>query len=62
MNYYNEKVAPLVQQLSWSHYIQLLSCNSAEEIIYYINITISNNLNKRQLQKNYKRIFEKTYY
>ena len=47
----NEKLTPLVSKLSWSHYIQLLSCKSTEEIIYYINITISNNLNKRQLQE-----------
>lgn len=47
----NEKLTPLVSKLSWSHYIQLLSCNSIEEIIYYINITINNNLNKRQLQE-----------
>ena len=47
----NEKLTPLVSKLSWSHYIQLLSCNSIEEIIYYINVTINNNLNKRQLRE-----------
>ncbi len=47
----NEKLTPLVSKLSWSHYIQLLSCNSIEEIIYYINVTVNNNLNKRQLQE-----------
>ena len=47
----NEKLTPLVSKLSWSHYIQLISCNSIEEIIYYINVTINNNLNKRQLQE-----------
>lgn len=47
----DEKLTPLVSKLSWSHYIQLLSCNSIEEIIYYINITMKNNLNKRQLQE-----------
>ena len=47
----NEKLTPLVSKLSWSHYIQLISCSSIEEIIYYINVTINNNLNKRQLQE-----------
>lgn len=50
----NEKLTPMVSKLSWSHYIQLLSCNNIEEIIYYINITISKNLNKRQLQEKIK--------
>ncbi len=26
----NEKLTPLVSKLSWSHYIQLISCNSIE--------------------------------
>ncbi len=47
----NEKLTPLVSKLSWSHYIQLLSLKSDDEIIYYINVTINNNLNKRELQE-----------
>lgn len=46
----NEKLTPLVSKLSWSHYIQLLSLKNEDEIIYYINTTINNNLNKRELQ------------
>ena len=47
----NEKLTPLVSKLSWSHYIQLLSLKNEYEIIYYINATIKNNLNKRELQE-----------
>jgi len=47
----NEKLTPLVSKLSWSHYIQLLSLKSVDEIIYYINVTLNNNLNKRELQE-----------
>ena len=47
----NEKLTPLVSKLSWSHYIQLLSLKNEDEIIYYINEAIKNNLNKRELQE-----------
>ena len=47
----NEKLTPLVSKLSWSHYLQLLSLKNIDEIIYYINITTYNNLNKRELQE-----------
>ncbi len=47
----SEKLTPLVSKLSWSHYIQLLSLKNEDEIIYYINTTINNNLNKRELQE-----------
>ena len=47
----DEKVSPMVTQLTWSHYIQLLSFKNEDEIIYYINTTINNNLNKRELQE-----------
>lgn len=47
----NEKLTPMVSKLSWSHYIQLLSIKDADEIMYYINVTLNNNLNKRELQE-----------
>ena len=50
----SEKLTPLVSKLSWSHYIQLLSLKNEDEIIYYINSTINNNLNKRELQEKIK--------
>ncbi len=50
----SEKLTPMVSKLSWSYYIQLLSFKNDNEIIYYINIAIDNNLNKRQLQERIK--------
>ena len=50
----NPKLTPLVSKLSWSHYIQLLSLKNHNEIIYYIDITLNNNLNKRELQEKIK--------
>ena len=46
----NEKVAPLVQQLSWSHCLILLPIKSIDEINYYINQVSNRNLSKRQLE------------
>ena len=50
----NEKLTPLVSKLSWSHYIQLVSIKNIDEIIYYINTTLKNNLNKRELHDRIK--------
>ena len=47
----DEKVAPLVQQLSWSHYSELLSIKDINKLMYYINISINNNLSKREPQE-----------
>lgn len=61
----NEKVSPLATQLTWSHYTELLSLKDINEIIFYINISINQNLSKRELRtriKNneYERVPEKT--
>ena len=61
----NEKLTPMVSKLSWNHYIQLLSIKNEDEIIYYVNTTINNNLNKRELQERiinheYDRLSNKT--
>lgn len=50
----NEKLTPLVSKLSWTHYLQLLSLKDINQIIYYVNISISQNLSKRQLQEKIK--------
>ena len=55
------KVKALRSQLSWSHYRELLSINDDNEIIYYINLAIDNNLVYRELArkiktKEYKRL------
>ena len=61
----NEKVAPLVRQLSWSHCLILLPIKNINEINYYINQVCESNLSKRQLQdlvksKEYDRLDENT--
>ena len=50
-NFYilTQKVGPVAQQLTWSHYVKLLPLKNVEEIKYYINITKRSNLSKRAL-------------
>ncbi len=50
----NKKVSTLLTQLSWSHYLLLISLNNYDEIIYYINIAKNNNLSQRELQEKIK--------
>lgn len=50
----DEKVSPLVTQLSWSHYSELLSIKDINKLMYYINITINKNLSKRELREKIK--------
>ena len=47
----NEKVSPLVTQLTWTHYIILLSIKDFNKIYYYINQVTKRNLTKRQLEE-----------
>ena len=61
----NEKLTPLVSKMNWSHYLQVLSIKNIDEIVYYINICIKENLSKRDLQnkiksKEYQRLDENT--
>ena len=61
----DEKVAPLVQQLSWSHCLILLPIKDIEKINYYVEQVTKRNLSKRQLEtiiknKEYKRLPEDT--
>jgi len=50
----DEKVTTMLTQLTWSHYLLLLSIKDYDEIIYYINIARDNNLTQRQLQDKIK--------
>ena len=50
----NEKVSAMLTQLTWSHYLLLLSFDDYNEIVYYINISKTNNLTQRQLQEKIK--------
>ncbi len=52
--FHNEKVNALRSQLSWSHYRVLLSLKEYEEIKYYINIAIKENLSYRELNSRVK--------
>ena len=61
----NKKWSPLATKLSWSHYTELLSIKDEKKLNYYINISIKNNLSKRQLREKiktneYERLDEKT--
>ena len=51
----NEKVNALRSQLSWTHYRTLLVLNNLDEIKYYINIAIKENLTYRKLGERIKR-------
>jgi predicted nuclease of restriction endonuclease-like (RecB) superfamily len=61
----NKKWSPLATKLSWSHYTELLSIKDERKLNYYINISIKNNLSKRQLREKiktneYERLDEET--
>lgn len=61
----NEKVAPLVQQLSWSHCLILLPLKNLNKINNYIKQVSERNLSKRKLQeikklKEYEELPEET--
>ena len=49
-----EKGATLSHQLTWSHYIELLSIKDIEKFNYYLKISISQNLSIRQLREKLK--------
>lgn len=51
-NLFNEeKVSPLVTQLTWTHYLVLLSIKDKNAIYYYIEQIQKRNLSKRQLEE-----------
>ena len=51
-NLFNEeKVSPLVTQLTWTHYLVLLSIKDKTAIYYYIEQISKRNLSKRQLEE-----------
>ncbi len=46
----DEKVSPLVTQLTWSNHLKIMSsCKTKEERYFYINMCIKENLTKREL-------------
>ena len=49
-----EKGAALRHQLSWTHYRELLTLDNINELNYYVEITIEQNLSYRQLREKMK--------
>ena len=65
MFYLFQKGQPVADQLTWSHYQELLILKDINKINYYIEETKKNNLSKRQLRekiksKEYERLSEET--
>ena len=63
--YLFQKVQPVAAQLSWSHYIELLSIKDISEISYYIDISLNQNLSRNKLRerirsKEYQRLSDET--
>ena len=46
----DEKWSPLATKLTWSHYTELLPIKDENKMLYYLNISISQNLTKRDLR------------
>ena len=48
----NEKVSPLVTQLSWTNHLKIMSaCKSMDERIFYMNVCIKDRLSKRAFER-----------
>ncbi|MCF0115009.1 MAG: DUF1016 domain-containing protein, partial [Erysipelotrichaceae bacterium] len=48
----NEKVSPLVTQLSWTNHLKIMSaCKTMDERIFYMNMCINERLSKRELER-----------
>ena len=50
----NEKVSTLSTQLSWSHYTELLPIKDMSQLLYYLNLCISENIDVRSLREKIK--------
>lgn len=63
----DEKVSTMSTQLSWSHYTELLPIKDISQLLYYLNVCISENIDVRTLRekiklKEYERLPEYTKY
>ena len=45
-----QKGQTLSDQLTWSHYVELLKFNDVNKINYYIDVSLKNNLSVRELR------------
>ena len=50
----SQKVQTMSAQLTWSHYVEIISIKELEEIVYYINITQDLKLSVRNLRERIK--------
>ena len=50
----SKKIATLSQQLTWSHYVEILKINELDKLQYYIYITDKLNLSVRELREKIK--------
>ena len=50
----DEKVSTLSTQISWSHYTELLPIKDISELMYYLNLCVSENLDVRTLREKIK--------
>ena len=55
----------MATQISWSHYTELLPIKDENKMLYYLNISISQNLTKRDLRNKirnneYERLSDET--
>ena len=51
---FSQKGSTVSTQLTWSHYVELLSLTNISEINYYINTIIQNNLSVREIRNRIK--------
>lgn len=58
----NEKLSPLVREISWSNNLQIMSgCKTDEEREFYLRLCIANNYGKRELERQIdSMLFERT--
>jgi len=57
----NEKLSTMLRELSWSHNLQVLSCNTDEEREFYLKLSIKNRYTFRELKRQMdSALFERT--
>ena len=50
----NEKWSPMATKLTWSHYTELLPIKDKNKLLYYLNISINQNLSRNDLRNRIK--------
>ena len=47
----NEKLATLSRELTWSHNLQIMSCETDEERLFYLTVSVKNRYSFRELKR-----------